>query len=46
MQEPFYFDGDHLREFSLTELLDLLAVTNWTPIYTLQKGGTILVVAE
>ncbi len=46
MQEPFYFDGDHLREFTLMELLDMLSNTNWTPIYTLQKGGTILVVAE
>lgn len=45
-KEPFYFDGDHLREFTLKELQELLSKTNWTPIYALQKGGTILMVAE
>jgi SAM-dependent methyltransferase len=43
--EPFYFDSDHLREFSLTELQDLLGETGWTPINVSQKGGTILIVA-
>jgi len=45
-KEPFYFDGDHLREFTLRELQELLGRTNWAPVYTLQKGGTILIVAE
>lgn len=43
--EPFYFDSDHLREFTLSELQDLLGETGWTPINVSQKGGTILIVA-
>jgi len=43
--EPFYFDSDHLREFTLNELQDLLRETGWTPIDIFQKGGTILIVA-
>ena len=44
--EPFYFDSDHLREFSLGELQDLLRETDWTPTFLAQKGGTILIVAN
>ena len=43
--EPFYFDSDHVREFTLNELQILLRETNWTPTYVSQKGGTILIVA-
>jgi SAM-dependent methyltransferase len=43
--EPFYFDSDHLREFTIHELQILLRETGWTPIFVAQKGGTILIVA-
>jgi SAM-dependent methyltransferase len=43
--EPFYFDSDHLREFTLNELQELLRETGWTPSFMVQKGGTILIVA-
>lgn len=43
--EPFYFDSDHLREFTLSELQHLLQETGWTPTNVSQKGGTILIVA-
>jgi len=43
--EPFYFDSDHVREFTLNELQILLRETHWTPTYVSQKGGTILIVA-
>lgn len=45
-KEPFYFDSDHLREFTLSELQNLLRETDWTPIFLAQKGGTILIVAN
>lgn len=44
--EPFYFDSDHLTEFTLNELQNLLQETGWTPIDVSQKGGTILIVAK
>lgn len=43
--EPFYFDSDHSREFTLNELRDLLGETGWEPIKVSQKGGTILITA-
>jgi SAM-dependent methyltransferase len=45
-KEPFYFDSDHLREFTLSEIQDLLRETDWTPTFIAQKGGTILIVAN
>lgn len=44
--EPFYFDSDHLREFTLDELQNLLGEAGWTPVFVAQKGGTILIVAN
>jgi SAM-dependent methyltransferase len=46
LEEPFYFDSDHFREFTLSELLEILDRTGWNPTFLLQRGGTILVVAE
>ena len=46
LEEPFYFDSDHFREFTLSELLEMLGRTDWIPTFVLQRGGTILVVAE
>ena len=45
-QEPFYYDTDHVREFTLTELVSLLKSTGWTPDHVSQKGGTLLIVAK
>lgn len=44
--EPFYYDTDHVREFTLTELLSLLKETGWYAVHISQKGGTLLIVAE
>ena len=44
--EPFYFDTDHVREFTLTELMSLLKETGWHAVHISQKGGTLLIVAE
>jgi 2-polyprenyl-3-methyl-5-hydroxy-6-metoxy-1,4-benzoquinol methylase len=44
--EPFYYDTDHVREFTLTELVTLLQSTGWHPAHVSQKGGTLLVVAD
>ena len=44
--EPFYYDTDHVREFTLTELLSLLKETGWHAVHISQKGGTLLIVAE
>lgn len=44
--EPFYYDTDHVREFTLTELLALLTETGWSAFHISQKGGTLLVVAK
>lgn len=44
--EPFYFDSDHVEEFSLEEITALLSESDWTPIFIRQKGGTILLIAE
>ena len=44
--EPFYYDTDHIREFTLTELLSLLKDTGWHAVHTSQKGGTLLIVAD
>jgi SAM-dependent methyltransferase len=44
--EPFYYDTDHVREFTLTELLSLLKETGWHTVHVSQKGGTLLIVAE
>ena len=46
LKEPFYFDSDHFREFTLTELLEMLGKTDWNANFVLQKGGTILVIAD
>jgi len=44
--EPFYYDSDHVREFTLTELLSLLKKTGWRAVHISQKGDTLLIVAE
>jgi len=45
-REPFYFDSDHICEFTLAELQLLLRKTDWSPSFIVQKGGTILIVAN
>ena len=45
-KEPFYYDTDHVREFTLTELVSLLKSTGWSTDHVSQKGGTLLVVAK
>lgn len=45
-KEPFYYDTDHVREFTLSELVALLKSTGWNAIHISQKGGTLLIVAE
>ena len=44
--EPFYYDTDHVREFTLTELVSLLEETGWHAVHISQRGGTLLIVAE
>ena len=44
--EPFYYDTDHVREFTLTELVTLLESTGWSTDHVSQKGGTLLIVAK
>jgi hypothetical protein len=44
--EPFYYDTDHVREFTLTELVSLLKSAGWSTEHVSQKGGTLLVVAK
>lgn len=44
--EPFYYDTDHVREFTLTELVSLLKSTGWSTDHVSQKGGTLLIVAK
>ena len=44
--EPFYYDTDHVREFTLTELVSLLNSTGWSTDHVSQKGGTLLIVAK
>lgn len=44
--EPFYYDTDHVREFTLTELIGLLKSAGWSTEHVSQKGGTLLVVAK
>jgi SAM-dependent methyltransferase len=44
--EPFYYDSDHVNEFTLTELVNLLTVTGWSIDHVSQKGGTLLVAAK
>ncbi len=44
--EPFYYDTDHVREFTLTELVNLLKSTGWSTDHVSQKGGTLLIVAK
>jgi len=45
-QEPFYYDTDHVREFTLAELVTLLKSTGWLTNHVSQKGGTLLIVAK
>ena len=46
MGEPFHYDSDHIREFTLAELLSLLKETRWHAVHISQKGGTLLILAE
>jgi SAM-dependent methyltransferase len=45
-KEPFYYDADHVREFTRAELLTLIESTGWITEYISQKGGTLLIVAK
>jgi hypothetical protein len=43
VHEPFVFDMDHKREFTLVELKGMLKETGWACDQVSQRGGTILV---
>ena len=46
IEEPFYYDADHVSEFTLAELVSLLKGTGWSIDHVSQKGGTLLIVAK
>jgi SAM-dependent methyltransferase len=45
INEPFVFDMDHKREFTLIELKEMLKQAGWECAQAFQKGGTILMKA-
>lgn len=44
--QPFYSDGDHVREYTEETLLNQLSRTGWRVIETRKNGGSVLVVAN
>ena len=42
---PYYSDGDHVREYTESILIDQLTRNGWTILETRKKGGAVLVVA-
>ena len=45
LSRSYYSDADHVREYSLDLITKQLEATSWKATFTVQKGGSILIVA-
>ena len=43
---PYYTDEDHVREYSIQSLTNLLGETQWSVLSVIQLGGTVSVIAS
>lgn len=46
MNQPYYTDADHVREYSIGLIRNQLKATGWKDTYLIQKGGAIFLLAE